>query len=278
MSPWSNPAFIGFGITWLLIITSFLFGQSRRKWAFYIFAPVVIFVGLSLFVNYMSGRDKIRQAVWREQGATSDRVSKVFSIFTDFQWLDFNNLEQTRAIDRRLNQNWLVGLAIERLENNQVSFTYGASFGAMLVALIPRAVWPDKPVVGGGGNLVQEVTGIDFAEGTSVGAGQVLEFYLNFGVYGVLAGFALWGWLLGYFDRRVADSLYQGDQAGFILWFLLAIALIQPGGNLLEIEVAAVTAALTAHGISTFIKRRARARRELRTVHRPIQREITVWH
>ena len=28
----------------------------------------------------------------------------------------------------------------------------------MLIALIPRAVWPEKPVVGGGGHLVQEVT------------------------------------------------------------------------------------------------------------------------
>ena len=39
------------------LITSFLFGQSRRKWAFYILAPIVMFVGLSLFINYMSARD-----------------------------------------------------------------------------------------------------------------------------------------------------------------------------------------------------------------------------
>ena len=50
---------------------------------------------------------------------------------------------------------------------------------------------------GGGGTIVQDFTGIEFADGTSVGAGQVLEFYVNFGTWGVIGGFLLFGWLIG---------------------------------------------------------------------------------
>ncbi len=46
---------------------------------------------------------------------------------------------------------------------------------------IPRALWPNKPVVGGSGDLVSTYTGIRFADGTSVGIGQVLESFVNFG-------------------------------------------------------------------------------------------------
>src|SRR5205814_7729697 len=97
------------------------------------------------------------------------------------------------AIDRRLNQNFLVGAAAASLESGQVEYASGATLGNMIVALIPRAIWPDKPAVGGGGSVVADFTGIEFAEGTSVGAGQVLEFYVNFGTWGVIGGFLLLG-------------------------------------------------------------------------------------
>jgi hypothetical protein len=111
-----QTGFLGNGTTWFVTVASFLFGQSRRRWTYYVLTPVVVFVGLSLFVNYMSARNEIRQLVWHEQAPMSDRLSRVFSIFSEFQWLDFNNRDQAEAIDNRLNRNWLVGLAVERLD------------------------------------------------------------------------------------------------------------------------------------------------------------------
>jgi hypothetical protein len=54
--------------------------------------------------------------------------------------------------------------------------------------MIPRVLWPDKPAVGGGGDIVSQFTGVQFARGTNIGPGQVLGFYMNFGIWGVIGG------------------------------------------------------------------------------------------
>jgi hypothetical protein len=149
------------------------------------------------------------------------------------------------ALDGRLNQNYLVGAAILYHESGAVPFVYGGT--VPLWALIPRAIWPDKPQVGGGLDVVSEFTGIQFAEGISVGAGQVLEFYVNFGIPGLLIGFLGLGFLLMRLDQGAMRSLAAGDMRGFLPQAMPGLMLLQPGGNLLEILVACVAGYLTAH-------------------------------
>jgi hypothetical protein len=244
-----RAGFLGYGTYWLLAIVAFLFGQSRRRVTYFLLAPAVFFVGLSLFVNYMLARDDIRQLVWYEQASFGDRLQRIADVFQNFEWLDLSNLRHKEAINNRLNQNWFIGVAVARLETGEIEYLSGATFGNMLIALIPRVVWPNKPAVGGGGSVVYDLTGIEFAEGTSVGAGQVLEFYGNFGRLGVIGGFLLYGWLLGRIDGRAVESLYRGDQSRFVFWYLIGLAMLQPGGNLLEITVSAAAAAVTGYYI-----------------------------
>jgi hypothetical protein len=251
-----KDGFLGFGTYWLLAIVSFLFNQSKRaRLGYYLLAPLVAFVALSIFVNYMASRTEFRQMVWYQQIGISDRIERVVSMFENFEWLDFSNLKHRAAIDGRLNQNLIVGLAAERLESGQVSYAAGGTVGQMVLGLIPRALWPDKPAVGGGGAIVSQFTGMQFAEGTSVGAGQVLEFYVNFGTWGVIGGFLLYGWLIGKIDLRVIASLKRADQRGFLLWFLMGLALLQPGGNLLEIVVTVASSAIAGSGLGYLTNR-----------------------
>jgi hypothetical protein len=74
----------------------------------------------------------------------------------------------------------------------------------------------------------------------------VLEFYVNFGVPGVLAGFAGLGFLLMWLDIATMRAFATGDLAGVLLRALPGLSLLQPGGNLLEILVAFVGAVLGA--------------------------------
>jgi hypothetical protein len=255
----TQGGFLGFGTVWAMTIATFLFAQSKRKVVYFFLAPAVFFVGLSLFVNYMAARNDIRQLVWYEQASVGDRLQRIADVFQNFEWLDLSNWRHREAIDGRLNQNFLIGVAATNLESGLVEYASGATLGNMIVALIPRAVWPDKPDVGGGGNVVYDFTGIEFAEGTSVGTGQVLEFYVNFGTFGVIGGFLLYGWLLGRMDLLAIRYLRQGQQTRFLFWFLIGLALLQPGGNLREIVVSVAGSAVTAYGLGHLLKRYSRS-------------------
>ncbi len=237
--------FLGAGIYWVLSIVAFLFVLARRRMWFYAAAPPVVFLGLSLFVTYMGQRGEIREVVWQEQAGIFDRLDRVSGLVTRFQLLDLTSPEHISELDIRLNQNALVGAAVIYHEEGGAAFAYGATTPPW--ALIPRAVWHNKPAIGGGGDLVSEYTGIRFAEGTSIGTGQVLEFYINFGIPGIAVGFFGLGYLLMWLDQGIMSSLVANDIRGLLLRAMPGLTLLQPGSNLAEILVGCVAAYLAAH-------------------------------
>jgi hypothetical protein len=264
-----RSGFIGFGIYWLLSIASFFYAQSKRRLIYVAISPLLIFIGLSFFVNYMASRSAYRESTWYRDTTLVARVEGAFGMFRNFEWYDSANSKHREVIDGRLNQNILVGAAAERLRMGTVDFANGATFVTMLLGLIPRAIWPNKPQVGGGGTVVTDFTGIAFAEGTSVGAGQVLEFYVNFGTLGVIGGFLIYGWLIGWMDLRTMQMLAEGNQKGVLLWFTVCLALLQPGGNLLEVTVSAAGSAITSHIFGHFVDRYWSRRRPIPATRRP---------
>ena len=239
--------FLGAGIYWVLSVIAFLFVITQRRFWFYVAALPVMFLGLSLFVTYVSQRGGIRELVWQENAGMLDRLDRASAIVTEFQLLDLASPAHLTALDARLNQNWLVGAAIIYHEDGGAPFAYGATIP--LWALIPRAVWPDKPDIGGGLDLVSQFTGIHFAEGTSVGAGQVLEFYVNFGISGILIGFLGLGYLLMCLDHGIMRALAVGDMRGLLLRAMPGLVLLDPGGNLMGTVIACVSSYVGAHGI-----------------------------
>jgi hypothetical protein len=237
--------FLGSGVYWVLSVVAFLFVITRRRIWFYVAAPPVVFLGLSLFVTYMGQRTGIREFLGEEQVGLLNRLDRVSSIITEFELLDLSSPTQVIVLDARLNQNWLVGTGVMNHEDGGAPFAYGGTIP--LWALIPRVVWPGKPAVGGGGDIVSDFVGARFAEGTSVGTGQVLEFYINFGIPGVLIGFLGLGYLLMWLDEGIMRSLTADDMRGLLLRAMPGLMLLQPGGNLLEILVGCVAAYVTAH-------------------------------
>jgi hypothetical protein len=235
---------LGYGaiavLTILIFVSSFLRSPVRVILA----GALIVYLGLSVFVSYMRDRTDIRATVWGEQ-SFEDRFDKISKTVTTFEWFDPGNFEHLQRIDGRLNQNFLVGAAVYQLGQTQ-NFARGDTLWDALMALIPRAIWPEKPITAGSGNLVSRYTGIDFAEGTSIGVGQVMEFYLNFGTPGVIVGFIIMGVLVTAFDWQAAERLARNDLHGFVLWFLPGIALLQVGGQLVEITASAAASLIVA--------------------------------
>jgi hypothetical protein len=200
----------------------------------------------------MRDRTEIRVMV-RGGEPLVERVEKVAKTLKTIELFDPFNRQHLLRIDDRMNQNFLVGSAMQYIDAGLQPFARGATLSQALVALVPRALWPDKTVYAGSMGLVSNYTGITFAYGTSVGMGQVFEFYVNFGTTGIILGFLILGAALGVVDQAARDRLENGNWLAFTLWYLPGIAFLQAGGSLIEISsgggAAVVTALLVNRGL-----------------------------
>ena len=232
--------FLGFGVTYIIFIVCFGISQKYFPKLIFALAPALIYVGISFFVNYLEQRNDIRDAVWGEQ-VLSARTDAVSVIFTEFEWFDSDNFFHLKSVDERLNQNWLVGASIESLDFGRTQFLYGESLVFALVAWVPRIIWVNKPVVAGSGDIAAGLTGLNFAAGTSVGVGHILEFYGNFGIISLLIGMFLIGFILRALDLKSSAYLAQNNLVMWLRWVIPGIAITNVGGQLAE-TVAGVAA------------------------------------
>lgn len=239
--------FLSYGSTAIIIALSVLTVSIRHHWRVVVGILVASILGFNFFLAYFKDRDEIRGAVW---GGASlvERIDVSMNMVYGFEWFDPTNETQLNSLDQRLNQNYFVGLAAARLQNGEVDYLYGRSLWEGLISLVPRVVWPDKPVYGGSPAIVTEMTGLMLSDTTSWGVGNVMEFYINFGTPSLVAGFLILGWLIGRLDRMAAVAEGSGDLGKVFICFLPAVALIQPNGSLVELTGGSAAALVAAYG------------------------------
>lgn len=241
--------FVSYGTAATIIVLSLLAVRIRSFTAVLIWTTLLSVLGLTFYLQYISERTYLRSVLWSSAGIERriDVTLDVFSI-ENFELPDLDNERHAWALDLRLNQNYFVGLAAKRIERGETEFLHGQTIYDALLSLVPRAIWSDKPVYGGSGTIVVEATGLLLARNTSWGAGQVMELYINFGWYSLIAGFLILGYVLGTLDMRAAIAERSGNGTTAIIWFLPAVALIQPNGSLVELVSGAAAALVAALG------------------------------
>jgi len=234
-----SQGYLGYGVGALLAVLTFVKTfRAWPRWRLLTFGILFAYLGLSFYGSYMRDRSQIREVVW---GGDSfpERIEQLYLTVSQLEWFDpYDNMHLLR-IDDRLNQNVLVATAIDYLDSGREDFAHGETFWQAVIAVIPRIVWPSKPVVAGSMDLVSRYTGLFFAEGTSVGVGQVLEFYINFGTIGVVLGACGFGVLLAVVDSMAGRRLVSGDWRGFALWYMPGLSLLQTGWSLVDITASA---------------------------------------
>jgi len=233
-----TQGFLGYGVVAMVSVLIFLARFYRPRWQIAILTTLFIYVGLSIYVTYMRDRSEIRGVVWGGE-SYSARLDRLVTTAINPEPFDVYNEDHLNRIDERLNQNFLVGASVNYLKQGFKDFAQGETLWQALIAVVPRAIWPDKPVFAGSGGLVTQYTGISFSEGTSVGIGQVMEFYINFGSLGVVVGFLIFGVVIAAIDRFAAMRLSEGDWQRFTFWFLPGLAFLQVIGSLVEVTATA---------------------------------------
>jgi hypothetical protein len=240
-----TQGFIGYGIFNSLMVFTFVARFYRPRWRLVVLGTAAIYLGLSLYVTYMRDRNAIRETVWGGQSYES-RIDQLKTTFNEAELFDIDNEDHLERIDARLNQNSLIGASVHYIESGQQGFARGETLWEAILALIPRALWSEKSIVAGSGDLVARYTGYNFAEGTSIGIGQVMEFYINFGRWGVIAGFLILGIIIASIDKGAGRSLANNDWLSFACWYLPGMAFLQVGGSFVEVTAGAASSLIVA--------------------------------
>lgn len=243
----AKQGFLFYGATAVLILFCFILGFLGWQRSVVVPTLVIAYLGLSVFLTYFRDRPQIRQTVWGGQ-TLAIRVTQLKTTASSFDWFNPRNQAELDRINGRLDQNYLVGSAVNHLTFTG-QFAHGTTLVDALLGFIPRAVWTSKPVRAGGSQIVTEFTGITFLGGTSVGPGPVMELYGNYGTGGVVAGFVLIGAALALLDATAARHLRTGNDALFVLSFLLGMSLLQVADAFVNValtmgEVVAIVAAI----------------------------------
>lgn len=237
--------FLSFGSTPVFIILSALTISTRSSWRVGIALPVVALVFFTMFLSYFNNRDQIRDAVWGG-AAMTERVREATRIFSGFEFFDSQNQRHLEALDRRLNQNFFVGAADQRIKSGEATYKNGQTFLDGLISLVPRIIWPTKPVFAGSPAIIMEMTGFIVNDTTSYGIGNVMEFHINFGMPSLILGFLFLGMLFRWLDRQASIRVQQGDWSAVSVYFLPAAAMIHPNGSLVELFSGGAAAFLAA--------------------------------
>ncbi|MFI5177515.1 MAG: hypothetical protein ACHQO8_03070, partial [Vicinamibacterales bacterium] len=233
-----TQGYLSYGIAALVVIFAFVAENARPRWALIVGGLAVSYLTMSFYVTYMRDRNEIREAVWNGAGA-DERVRIISKTLTTMEAFDPFNAAHLARVDDRLNQNYLVGRAESWLTQRYTPFGHGSTLADAALALVPRVLWPDKPMSAGSGDLVSRYTGMQFGEDTSVGIGQIMELYVNFGSPGVAIGMAVIGALIILVDERAAIALAHGDVRRCCVWFVPGLSLLQVGGSLVDVSLTA---------------------------------------
>lgn len=191
------------------------------------FLPIVAF--FLLFNNYFdvfgNYRTTIGVGVARLEGVNSKTVEANTSIYTEES--KQNILERSSVLPQITN---IVNLTETK------GFYNGFALSPLITALIPRVLWPEKPLISLGSWFANEIGQSYEVEGqytNSINMTIPGHLYLDFGLIGVCIGCFIFGWLLVLFwnSCEFYQSIY--NLSGVVYGgYILIISLMGMGADL----------------------------------------------
>ena len=143
-----------------------------------------------LMIAWMGSRNMIRTGAL-EQFSLGERAVRFGDAFVDelthakatpydIQELLFLRIDMSDILAQELS--------FETSPSGEDEFAYGGTLLDGLVAVVPRAIWADKPIVAGYADFVGHYTGTSRDDDTSVGVPVQFELYANGGPTAVIVG------------------------------------------------------------------------------------------
>jgi len=123
---------------------------------------------------------------------------------------------------RRISHTWLFAHVVAK-SPAEVPFWGGDTYKPLLTAMIPRAVWPGKPLEATGGLFGKRYDLFEPTSVTSLNLPWHIETYVNFGSIGVVIGMALIGAFLAVVDKLLNAPGRREIEMGIGLGILMPL-------------------------------------------------------
>ena len=123
---------------------------------------------------------------------------------------------------RRISHTWLFAHVVAK-SPAEVPFWGGDTYKPLLTAMIPRAVWPGKPLEATGGLFGKRYDLLEPTSLTSLNLPWHIETYVNFGSIGVVIGMALIGAFLAVVDKLLNAPGRREIEMGIGLGILMPL-------------------------------------------------------
>jgi hypothetical protein len=205
-----TTGFFGYTLISLLYCLSLVLLWRKTQFANWL---LLAGVGVLSFIPYnmwLSGREAIRSGL-REGTSITERVGAFWEMTKIPRIADLTPSVQSDRIAERLDQSTLLVAAVAYTPAIEPYALGETIWEPMFIALVPRVLWPEKPISAGGNEFVSRFTGWRFGSETSVGLHPLFEFYVNFGPLGVVVGLLVMGIaagvLDGMYDLRASTSI-----------------------------------------------------------------------
>ena len=216
----------------LFLIFVYWFEKKRIPYIFLI-SIVIIFI----IIN--PAKSEFRQLTWKG------------GLYHDFNFIDkgilFGNLvykhhfvkgnlepriQSTKKNLNRLNHISEFSQVIE-LTPRVVPFWDGETYKGLITKIIPRALWPEKPIYRTGNDFGRRYKIISAQDiSTAVNLQWTMEMYANYGIKGVFIGMGLVGILLGFMEKKFNQP--NMTYLEYILGLIILLRLSQPETSLIE--------------------------------------------
>jgi len=165
-------------ILWFVFIgmyASLLYKPSHIK------KILFVILGLTVVLVIQVAKDEYRMMI-RDTGSSGYLDKFLYSVEERFQEDESLHSENVERIIVRLNQGWIISRIMQSVPT-YVPYASGETVvTAIKAALLPRLLYPEKPIAGGKENY-EKYTGYKL-HNTSMGVSLLGEAYINFGIVG----------------------------------------------------------------------------------------------
>jgi hypothetical protein len=219
----------------------------------------VLVCGLAVFV-LLIGKGQFRKVMWEGPDASRNPIERgvTFLELTAGQVadMDVNDLEEAfQRTARRVDLLTLFAFVIGRTPD-LVPYWNGQTYWAVVWKLVPRALYPDKPLEDIGQTFGHRYGLLDPGDfKTSVNLPQLIEMYVNFGSAGVLVGMLLCG-VLYRMMNVVLNHRYIGEW-GLVVASTVFSSFVNIESNLSLVYGGIAYLSMLLYGVGLLVRRRS---------------------